>query len=378
MSSYGEVYTGIDRETGNEVTWRVIQTEKLVDKEFNFWLNKLKHIEKLKHPHVVNCLSNELRPNNEVILIEEMMTAGTLRNFLKTFSNPKLRVCQHWFKQLLDGLQFLHSRNIVHGKLTCSHIYLNTNTGDVKIGDLTFAHLSSSAHWNRFTPRNDIRNFGVCLLEVAFTPLFTENDELKTDFKKLYEEDFDSTRKIQTELLKQIKSKKYKNLIELCLFSEDIDILTLKKHKFFTMNCEEYISNVLSRKALLHLNREYSFNNKTSKLLKKNCIDRTTSLIKNDKRKTITNANSHLLNIEIKQTIDNFEKTISFVFNTKKDTIIGITEEMKSMQILPEKYIWAVMLQLRKISNTLFYHLVADYKSRQQEECQVRFGTPPP
>ena len=34
------------------------------------------------------------------------------------------------------GLSHLHANKILHGKLTCESIYINSNTGEVKIGDL--------------------------------------------------------------------------------------------------------------------------------------------------------------------------------------------------------------------------------------------------
>jgi WNK lysine deficient protein kinase len=36
----------------------------------------------------------------------------------------------------MEGVAYLHSQNFVHGKLTCESIYINSNNGDIKIGDL--------------------------------------------------------------------------------------------------------------------------------------------------------------------------------------------------------------------------------------------------
>ena len=322
------MYTGIDRETGNEVTWRVIGTGKRNNKDFVNWYNKLKQIESLRHPQVISYLYSELR-TNEVILIEEMATAGSLRSFLKTFNNPKVRVCQSWFLQVLNGLQYLQSKRTIHGKLSCSHIYLNTNTGDIKIGDLAVAHLSKAVRWNLITPRDDIRSFGICLLEVAITQLFIENAQLKNYLKNLYDRDARNKRQIEVELLSLIKSKNYKSLIETCLSAKEVDIASLKKHKFFMHKYEGYISDILNTSPLHSVSR----------------ISRQISCPNLKKQK---HRNRDLLNAVIRQTIDNYERVISFVYNMKEDTILGIAEEMKAMQILPEEYIWAVVLQIRK------------------------------
>eukprot|EP00826_Nyctotherus_ovalis_P024086 TRINITY_DN1859_c0_g1_i9.p1 TRINITY_DN1859_c0_g1~~TRINITY_DN1859_c0_g1_i9.p1 ORF type:complete len:332 (+),score=49.30 TRINITY_DN1859_c0_g1_i9:370-1365(+) len=324
------MYTGIDRETGNEVAWKVVRANKSGNKDLAGWFKKLKYIESLKHPHVVNYLYSELRAN-EVTLIEEMVTAGSLRNFLKTFNNPKIRVCQSWLLQILGGLQFLHSRRIAHGKLSCSHIYLNTNTGEIKIGDLAVAQLSKAARWNLITPRDDIRNFGVCLLEVALAQFFMDNTQLKVDFKQLYE---GSMREVEMKLTSLIKSKKYKNLVEMCLWAKEVDAASLKRHKFFAHEDEGYMSDVLS-KAILSLNSERKLN-KIS-------------------REAFSSENKgNTLSIVIRQTVDKYEKVISFEYDMEKDTILGIAEEMRTMQILPEKFIWAVVFQIRRAS-IVFY-----------------------
>jgi serine/threonine protein kinase len=322
------VYTGIDRETGNEVTWRVIRADKRNSKDFVNWYRKLDQIEGLRHPQVVSYLYSELR-SNEVILIEEMVTAGSLRSFLKTFNNPKVRVCQSWFLQVLNGLQYLHSKRMIHGKLSCSHIYLNTNTGDIKIGDLAVSHLLKTARWNLLTPRDDIRNFGICLLEVAITQLFIQNSQLKEYLKSLYDRDVRNKRQIEAELLGLIKSKNYKSLVETCLSAKEVDIASLKRHKFFMHEYEGYISDIINKSTLHSPNR----------------IPKQISC---PNLRRIKNRNRSLLNVVIRHTVDSYEKVISFTYNMKEDTILGIAEEMKIMEILPEEYIWTVVLQIHK------------------------------
>jgi len=41
-----------------------------------------------------------------------------------------------WLRKILEGVKFLHDRGIVHGKLTCESIYINSNNSEIKIGDL--------------------------------------------------------------------------------------------------------------------------------------------------------------------------------------------------------------------------------------------------
>jgi hypothetical protein len=66
----------------------------------------------------------------------------------------------------------------VHGKLTCESIYINSNNGDIKIGDLGLRqiplfnlkkseiHLSTILKNEPKTCKYDVYCFGLCLLEM--------------------------------------------------------------------------------------------------------------------------------------------------------------------------------------------------------------------
>lgn len=96
---------------------------------------------------------------------------------------------------MLEGLLFLHENNIVHGKLTCESIYINSNNGDIKIGDIGIKHIyamcelvdqTDGAAQSTYTTQSELgqckwylkeRNtkkfdafcFGLALLEMVFT-----------------------------------------------------------------------------------------------------------------------------------------------------------------------------------------------------------------
>ena len=63
----------------------------------------------------------------------------------------KLRAIKHWSRQILQGLVYLHSHDppIIHRDLKCDNIFINGNSGQVKIGDLGLAAVlrkTPSAH----------------------------------------------------------------------------------------------------------------------------------------------------------------------------------------------------------------------------------------
>ena len=68
--------------------------------------------------------------------------AQTLKKYAaKLKTNLDLRAVKSWSRQILRGLDYLHSQSppIVHRDLKCDNIFVNQNQGEVKIGDLGLA-----------------------------------------------------------------------------------------------------------------------------------------------------------------------------------------------------------------------------------------------
>lgn len=65
--------------------------------------------------------------------------------YLRRFKKINPKVLKSWCRQILKGLQFLHSRSppIIHRDLKCDNIFITGTTGSVKIGDLGLATLKN-------------------------------------------------------------------------------------------------------------------------------------------------------------------------------------------------------------------------------------------
>lgn len=86
---------------------------------------------------------------DQICFITELMTSGTLNTYIRSTMGPiKPKIIRNWGRQVLLGLNYLHTRNpqIIHRDLKCDNIFINGNNGQAKIGDLGLATVKKREH----------------------------------------------------------------------------------------------------------------------------------------------------------------------------------------------------------------------------------------
>lgn len=112
---------------------------------------------RLKHPSVVE-LYNYFEDRQYVYLVVEYCPGGELQSYLKSRKGPlsEPEAC-HVLAQVVSGLLYLHSHNILHRDLSLSNLLLTQNL-DVKIGDFGLATQLKNP-WERHTTLCGTPNF---------------------------------------------------------------------------------------------------------------------------------------------------------------------------------------------------------------------------
>mgnify|MGYP001153129628 CR=1 FL=1 len=140
----------------------------------------------LKHDHVINFYHAWTTDDKEQICFTtEIVTSGTLKQYVSRMKCIKLKVLKKWCVQILRGLDYLHSHEppIIHRDLKCDNIFINGNTGEIRIGDFGLSAERSDAtrasvlgtpefmapelYNEDYTEKVDIYAFGMCVLEMA-------------------------------------------------------------------------------------------------------------------------------------------------------------------------------------------------------------------
>ncbi|KAM5195162.1 serine/threonine-protein kinase WNK3 isoform 2-T2 [Hipposideros larvatus] len=249
--AFKTVYKGLDTETWVEVAWCELQDRKLTKAEQQRFKEEAEMLKGLQHPNIVrfyDSWESILKGKKCIVLVTELMTSGTLKTYLKRFKVMKPKVLRSWCRQILKGLQFLHTRTppIIHRDLKCDNIFITGPTGSVKIGDLGLATLMRTSfaksvigtpefmapemYEEHYDESVDVYAFGMCMLEMATSEYpYSECQNAAQIYRKV-------TSGIKPASFNKVSDPEVKEIIEGCIRqnkSERLSIRNLLNHAFF-------------------------------------------------------------------------------------------------------------------------------------------------
>lgn len=147
--TYGQVYKGRDKDTGELVALKKVRTDNEKEGFPITAVREIKILRQLNHPSIVKLKEivtdkqdalDFKKDKGAFYLVFEYMDhdlMGILESGLVNFSDDNIK---SFMKQLLDGLSYCHKKNFLHRDIKCSNILLN-NKGQIKLGDFGLARL---------------------------------------------------------------------------------------------------------------------------------------------------------------------------------------------------------------------------------------------
>ena len=143
QGAFGKVNLGLNILTGRVVAIKSFNKLNLTNsdnmKKILYETNLMK---KLNHPNVTKIL--ELFEEKEYILIiMEYINGGNLFSFLKKRRKVSEKTAKFLFKQIILGIKYIHSHNIVHRDIKLENILIDLNN-NIKICDFGIGRVLSS------------------------------------------------------------------------------------------------------------------------------------------------------------------------------------------------------------------------------------------
>jgi WNK lysine deficient protein kinase len=170
-------YKAFDEEDGIEVAWNQVKLRNVEEREKNALFLEVETLKRLKHPNIIRFYdswthSNDKSASLTVNFITELCGAtlrecapratGPLRlagsfavcpgfltgapfaaaSYTQVHKKVDVRAIKNWSRQILQGLEYMHhelSPPVIHRDVKLDNIFINGNSGDVKIGDLGLA-----------------------------------------------------------------------------------------------------------------------------------------------------------------------------------------------------------------------------------------------
>ncbi|KAJ3043469.1 MAPK protein hog1, partial [Rhizophlyctis rosea] len=193
MGAFGLVCSAKDQLTGMNVAIKKIMkpfsTPVLAKRTYR----ELKLLKHLKHDNVISLSDIFISPLEDIYFVTELL--GTDLHRLLTSRPLDKQFVQYFLYQILRGLKYVHSANVVHRDLKPSNILVNENC-DLKICDFGLARITESQMtgyvstryyrapeimltWQKYDHAVDIWSVGCIFAEmIEGKPLFPGKDHV--------------------------------------------------------------------------------------------------------------------------------------------------------------------------------------------------------
>ncbi|PIN24538.1 Serine/threonine protein kinase [Handroanthus impetiginosus] len=226
------VYKAFDQIDGIEVAWNRVKIDDTLKspEDFGKRYSEVVLLRQLYHENIIKFYDSWIDYEKKTInIITELFTSGSLRQYRQKHKNVDMKAIKNWARQVLQGLDYLHSQNppVIHRDLKCDNIFVNGNQGKVRIGDLGLAtimqqptaksvtgtpeFMAPEYYDEDYNELVDIYSFGMCLLEmVTLEYPYSECKNPAQIFRKV-------TSGVKPAALDKVPSPEVKEFIEKCL-----------------------------------------------------------------------------------------------------------------------------------------------------------------
>lgn len=141
QGSYATVYKAHHKSQGGTFAVKVISREKIKSTRLQANLEQeIRIMKEVTHENVVRLYETFTSKNN-IYLVLEFCGGGDLQHFVRKQRRLKEDVAKNFFIQIVRGLKFLHSKNVIHRDIKPQNLLLSeySPNATIKFADFGFA-----------------------------------------------------------------------------------------------------------------------------------------------------------------------------------------------------------------------------------------------
>ncbi len=141
IKNHGSTKVSIIRDKGNFYIKKELTIDKYPFRElFN---QEIKMTKSLNHKNIISI--KEVQDNYFTM---EYGDLGDLKELLKTKTDRVISKREYYLSRILEGIQYMHTRNVIHNDLKLSNIFITKND-KVKIGDFGLSCIEGSKFFEK-------------------------------------------------------------------------------------------------------------------------------------------------------------------------------------------------------------------------------------
>ncbi|KAK3806706.1 MAG: kinase-like domain-containing protein, partial [Benniella sp.] len=180
---FGAVYKAMNMVTGQMVAVKRIKIDGLRNEERDMLMQEVDLLKSLTHPSIVKY-EGFIKTDEYLNIVLEFVENGSLLTTLKSFGTFPEKLVVVYVVKILEGLVYLHGKQVVHCDLKAANI-LTTKNGNVKLSDFgvslnlkvkesDFGAVAGTPNWmapevielKGASPASDIWSLGCTIIEM--------------------------------------------------------------------------------------------------------------------------------------------------------------------------------------------------------------------
>ena len=131
--NFGVVYLTKKKNYSNLLSTKVIDTSKMTQVMMNYLQFEIDNMRELSsHPNIVTIF-DVIKSQTHCYVVMEYCNGGSLEECLERYGKPfPIVIVQHFMRQIVSGVRFMHSKKIMHRDIKLENILVNFKTEEDK------------------------------------------------------------------------------------------------------------------------------------------------------------------------------------------------------------------------------------------------------